>query len=426
VTLVDQYGVPVGVLTDNTLTLTDNQKGQALSNLGLASRVRLLAGTSGLGLYPRPVGVMASPPTITAGQTATSFGAGFFIPAGSGNSTNQYGANTNSHYSYARGAPAAQTFNQKGVSANNITLDYVPNYGGTSLQVSFFHDGQVLEIAQGSYGGFYLLKVDGQYVSLTPTATGSTGNTVFDKYDFGSVGRRRIDIIGSGMSGVFQRPTDLPFLYPGQGYGVDYWPVLADRAATTLGWGKTAYLEQDSVGVGGVHNMSVAGYQMYGKALPVFQGLGLPPQPSAIHQPGEVYDATNNPRGNLLTNGDILGGTAISGTTGGVTLAGVRPTNHTVTSNGALQGSGTGITITGSQVTGTATGDWYQIRRGLPTATSTPYFSHQLNPTMLANCVVGDVLIRPVNSRSVAARQTCAVCRSASRAHLPVGPTRSR
>lgn len=179
-----------------------------------------------------------------------------------------------------------------------------------------------------------------------------------------------------------------PARWPGAVYGIDYWSLLADRAAGTAGDIKAGYVED------GLHLNSAAGLLMYPRALEVFDRLGLPQSYPLQHQLGDIYDATLNPNGNLLINNpDLLGGTAISGTTGGVTLAGVRPTNHTVTFGSALQ-AGTGITLTGSQQTGTSTGDWYRIAYTGTTASNiNPYFSLQLGMTgVTANINAGDII----------------------------------
>jgi lysophospholipase L1-like esterase len=175
-------------------------------------------------------------------------------------------------------------------------------------------------------------------------------------------------------------------IWPGMVYGIDYWPVMANRAGSSLG-DNYATITYD-----GIHPTALGGYAMAKKALPVFQSLGAPIEFAAIHQPGDLYDATNNPRGNLIPNGDMLGSAALSGTTGGVTLAGVRPTSWSVGSNSALQ-AGSGITVTGSQVTGTVTGDWYQVvATGTTSSNAIPAFYVQNLNASLSNMNVGDYL----------------------------------
>lgn len=152
--------------------------------------------------------VMASPPTITVG-TSSSYTSPFFRPAAATIGTGvSLGAPISDIFSYCRGAldPGSSA---SGVIFNNVTATTAPAYASSGFGVSFLHYGSAFELIFGANSNFYLVKVDGQYVTLTPQYVGASGS-FYAKYDFGSVGLRRIDVIGSycSFSGVNIAQTD--------------------------------------------------------------------------------------------------------------------------------------------------------------------------------------------------------------------------
>lgn len=151
--------------------------------------------------------VMAGPPTVTSGTTQTL-------------ARRWYAANGSASYRLAsspRGGFFTPTRTQP--VANGIALTpgttLTPGTGGQTatgmMQVSFLHDGSDIELNIYSTNGM-LIRVDGEYVSLTPTTVAAT--STFIKLAFGSRKLRRIDVIGTQLNfmGVATGWTD--GLYP--------------------------------------------------------------------------------------------------------------------------------------------------------------------------------------------------------------------
>lgn len=181
----------------------------------------------------------------------------------------------------------------------------------------------------------------------------------------------------------------LPGLFPGAAFGADCWQGTQDLAPTA-----TAGDIMPAAAVDTVH-LSMFGSYPLGKAIPEILAPFLPKGQPRIGVRGEVYDAVNNPMGNLLGANGVLHetGTAWTGTLGGITFAGTRPANwNQIGPNGAMQ-AGT-LTLTGSMVT-TKTGRWWQCRvQGTTVATAGPNFT--IGPAAaqiaLANLSPGDKL----------------------------------
>ncbi|WP_322080184.1 SGNH/GDSL hydrolase family protein [Burkholderia cenocepacia] len=168
------------------------------SVLGATSNLKLAMRNSRIWLPQRSVAVnqaMASPPTVTNNTTAQLTGATW--AAGSGTSSFSTSA-PNGLFTYCKGAIRAPGggFGST-VSFGNVTTSGTPTYGATSVGIPFYHTGQNLElvIAQNA-GMFFRVKVDGQYVSLTPQASAGDSSIHYYLHAFASRARRRIDIIG--------------------------------------------------------------------------------------------------------------------------------------------------------------------------------------------------------------------------------------
>lgn len=131
--------------------------------------------------------VMATPPTITSGATS-AMTTPFYRPLNSGNTSFAMPGSVIDFAAVTRGDLGA-----------NVTVNNTPQYLSTSIGLSFMHEGSAFELVIAGTGNYYLIKVDDQYVSLTPRSTGASG-ALYEKFDFASVGRRRIDIIGQGFS----------------------------------------------------------------------------------------------------------------------------------------------------------------------------------------------------------------------------------
>ncbi len=141
-----------------------------------------------------PQKVMASPPTLTTGSVATLTRPWPTAHGGGGPNDAPDGV-----VSWVRCKPEALaaasspifrgvTLNAEGTSWTNSTVGAI-----------IMHYGSAVEFAFGPSATSYLLKVDDEYVSFTPTTIPNSG-TPFHKWTFGSAALRRIEIIGYNIS----------------------------------------------------------------------------------------------------------------------------------------------------------------------------------------------------------------------------------
>lgn len=155
--------------------------------------------------------VMASPPAFTNGTAATLTGQKF---AASFQQTGSYVAIDRQRFTYYR-APRVESYFANAVARYHHISAGDGGLRGT-MAVGFFHTGQNLELivpgnAIGGTGGGsnFLIKVDDEYVSLTPTTPPNDGTVRYYKLAFGSRARRRIDIIGlTYFGGVWTDAAD--------------------------------------------------------------------------------------------------------------------------------------------------------------------------------------------------------------------------
>lgn len=81
-----------------------------------------------------------------------------------------------------------------------------------AAQLSFMHYGSAIEIGiKDQTGAAILVKVDGQYVSLSPQLAANTGGENFYYLNFGSADYRKIDVMVSnnlGISAIYTAQTD--------------------------------------------------------------------------------------------------------------------------------------------------------------------------------------------------------------------------
>lgn len=182
---------------------------------GLAARTsRLLRRTRAIPLPIRPnplQQVMASPPAFTSGTAATLTGQKF---QASYQQTGSYVAIDRQRFTYYR-APRVESYFAYAVARYHHIAAGDAGLRGT-MAVGFFHTGQNLEFmvpgnAIGGTGGGsnFLVKVDDEYVSLTPTTPPNDGILRYYKLAFASRARRRIDIIGlTYFAGVWTDAAD--------------------------------------------------------------------------------------------------------------------------------------------------------------------------------------------------------------------------
>ena len=129
---------------------------------------------------------MPTPPTVTTGAVATLTGQTRWLV--SDNASFNLGSIANDWCSVLR-AP---------LEGNNVTFSTTPTYNGNARGFAFIHEGTAIELNFSGTTTSYLVKVDDQYVTMTPQSTGS--GAFFAKYAFGSVKRRRIEIIGYNIA----------------------------------------------------------------------------------------------------------------------------------------------------------------------------------------------------------------------------------
>ena len=138
--------------------------------------------------------VMATPPTVTMSATRT-----LEMPiyaASGGGGPNIASQSAGSPWSVSRTLPANPTtggiaFQPQPTITSNT--DPAPDTAGL-LQFSFMLDASAFVVNVQTTASQFYVKVDGEYISLTPHSVTSTNGWV--KFDFGSRNMRRIEIIG--------------------------------------------------------------------------------------------------------------------------------------------------------------------------------------------------------------------------------------
>jgi hypothetical protein len=164
-----------------------------------------------------------------------------------------------------------------------------------------------------------------------------------------------------------------PGLYGPNLVVVDPWPNIADLTSTT-GDILNGYAYD------GLHPNAAGAYQIASVIYSHILGQ-YPPAPILSASAADVYDATYNPRGNLLPNGQMSGtsGTLTTNVTGSLA-------NNTTASTATF----TGLSAVCSKVT-TATGDWQQVVLSGDSGAGTPILQFTQSVTM-ANVAAGDVV----------------------------------
>lgn len=162
------------------------------------------SGIEGVGLNRQ---VMASPPTTTFGTTPTIANP-VVCPAAT--SAGSLGATTLSQdkFTYTR-AGGVLKYNGIYIKMSSTTLNNTPTYGSSLFSTSFFYTGSELEIGTGVSGSLLFVKIDDEFISLTPDSP--TSSAMHYKYiNFGSRKNRRIEIlfVSGSFRGIFLPPTE--------------------------------------------------------------------------------------------------------------------------------------------------------------------------------------------------------------------------
>jgi hypothetical protein len=139
-----------------------------------------------------PIRVMQSPPTVSSGTTNNLSTGQRWAATNSANAGTQQFAG--SAFSLFRGGywSAGPAFpDNQGVVSNDLTGNFIPSLVN---QASFIHTGSRFSVQVKGLSQI-LVKVNDEFVSLTPTNIPLDGNFHFVMVDFGSVATRRIDIL---------------------------------------------------------------------------------------------------------------------------------------------------------------------------------------------------------------------------------------
>lgn len=215
--LVDENGRLVGVRNPDSseqlyvFGATDPVTGGIEYSAGEGRSIR-----PGIGQYqqlkknPKAFAVMASPPTVSVSAVN---------PLSSGQrfaATNQDGAADLSYVSIFRAAyPYQRDANYPlydFIGHKTVSYDSTPTYKNLTTQISFIHTGVKCAVYVSGSGTQILIKVDDEFVSLTPTSVASDGGLYFVIIDFGATeAQRRIDVIGGGS------PLNFGGIYAGNG-----------------------------------------------------------------------------------------------------------------------------------------------------------------------------------------------------------------
>ena len=158
--------------------------------------------------------IMASPPQITV---ATSPALPKAWHAGSGSNSYQLASHAvGGHFTFCRGIGDTDgptlAFRPAPVVTSSIAGERVPS----GQQFSFLHEGDRIELHFQNNERGYLLKIDGEYLSLTPEVT--SGQT-YSLIDLGSRKVRRFDLITykSAFAGVRTDVADTLYAAPVRG-----------------------------------------------------------------------------------------------------------------------------------------------------------------------------------------------------------------
>lgn len=148
--------------------------------------------------------VMASPPTVTWSTTNTITGR--FWPAANAGPGGTAGIVSSPYFTFTRcgsiltgqASMATKTY----VYGTSVNYNSVQSFN--VMGVSFIHTGTQFAIYMGGYSERILIKVDDQYVTMTPHNFANDGSLNYGSVVFATAGRRRIELlISSGTNPPF-------------------------------------------------------------------------------------------------------------------------------------------------------------------------------------------------------------------------------
>ena len=171
----------------------------------------ILGRNSAVRLNSQALSVMASPPTV-ASSTTNALASGQFTGLVNGNATPLLGNNVltlfrNAYYRL-RGVGYPGYFY---LEADTFTQGSPSAYSSLTGALSFLFTGAAFSISLAGTGQSVFIKVNGAFISLTPTTLASDGGLYFLNVSGLTSGNNRIDILTSGalsIGGVWAGLTD--------------------------------------------------------------------------------------------------------------------------------------------------------------------------------------------------------------------------
>lgn len=173
----------------------------------VADTVNYLFGHAGAVPLNR-VTVMPTPPTVTSGTTNTLSAGQRWAATNSANAgSQQFGASAISLFrgGYWEAGPAFP--DNQGLISRNLTGSAIPSQVN---QASFLHTGSRFNVQIKGLSRV-LIKIDGQFTSLTPVSIPNDGNFYHILVELGSVATRRVDVLmyNARFGGVWTDLTDV-------------------------------------------------------------------------------------------------------------------------------------------------------------------------------------------------------------------------
>lgn len=183
------------------------------------------------------------------------------------------------------------------------------------------HDGQYLEIHVKGNGGTALVKIDDEYVSLTPQTLTNDGSLYYWYFNLGSRALRRIDLIGYSLrfGGVYTQQTDTIYPAPRRGpktiiMGDSFVEGTGSTQPKTLVWEFAESLGWDDVWASGIGG---SGYLAGPATNPNFrdrvQADVIAHSPDLVMIAGGINDSTLYTLAQIQAEATLLYGTIKSG-----------------------------------------------------------------------------------------------------------------
>lgn len=227
-----------------TRDASGNVVGLGVGGETIASLATLKTLRQSIHMNQSPLAVMASPPTVVTNTTNSQSAGQLF--AATNSDANATGINSRAFSLFRCGNLRKYAVTTPGwsyLTADTIYQTTAPLYANQTMQVSFIHTGAKCTIWWRGSGSQMLIKVDGEFTSLTPQDASPGGSAYFTSIDFGSVGTRRIDLIGRTFhfGGVFTDITHSIVAAPKRGprmvvLGDSFTEGGGNEVSLTLSW----------------------------------------------------------------------------------------------------------------------------------------------------------------------------------------------